>query len=100
MSEFARLKAFVLWFISEPKQELGASAPWTVKLAGNVIDSPTWCGAATTSLCKGRGDPHPSWRRYLVENGSRLTGELGVNLSGLAFVTSQEVPETDLVANK
>ena len=48
MSEIARLQAFVLWFISEPKQELGAPAPWSVKLAGNVIDPPTWCGAAAT----------------------------------------------------
>ena len=52
MSEIARLRAFVLWFSSEPKQELGAPAPWSVKLAGNVIDLPTWCGAATT-LCAG-----------------------------------------------
>ena len=52
MSEFARLRAFVLWFISEPKQEFGAPAPWSMKLAGNVIDPPTWCGAATT-LCAG-----------------------------------------------
>ena len=52
MSEIARLRAFVLWFISEPKQELGAPIPWSVKLAGNVIDPPTWCGAATT-LCAG-----------------------------------------------
>ena len=28
----------MLWFFSEPKQELGAPAPWSVKLAGNVID--------------------------------------------------------------
>ena len=52
MSEIARLRAFVLWFISEPKQELGAPAPWSVKLAGNVIDPPTLCVAATT-LCAG-----------------------------------------------
>ena len=52
MSEFARVRAFVLWFISEPKQELGAPAPWSVKLTDNVIDPPTWCGAATT-LCTG-----------------------------------------------
>ena len=38
-----------------------------MKLAGNVIDPPTWCGAATTSLCGGRGDPHPLWRSSLVE---------------------------------
>ena len=42
----------MLWFSSEPKQELGAPVPWSVKLAGNVIDPPTWCGAATT-LCAG-----------------------------------------------
>ena len=48
----------MLWFISEPKQELGA---------------PTWCGAATTSLCGGRGDPHPLWRSSLVESGAKVT---------------------------
>ena len=71
MSEIARLQAFVLWFISEPKQELGAPAPWSVKLAGNVIDPPTWCGAATTSLCGVRGDPHLLWRSSLVEPGGQ-----------------------------
>ena len=44
-----------------------------VKLAGNVIDPPTWCGAATTSLCGGRGDPHPLWRSSLVEPGAKVT---------------------------
>jgi hypothetical protein len=63
----------VLWFSSEPKQELGAPAPWSVKLAGNVIDPPTWCGAATTPLCGGRGDPHPLWRSSLVEPGAKVT---------------------------
>ena len=72
MSEIARLQTFVLWFISEPKQDLGALAPWRVKLAGNVIDPPTWCGAATTSLCRGRGDPHPLWRSSLVESGGTI----------------------------
>ena len=77
MSEIARLQAFVLWFISEPKQELGAPAPWSVKLAGNVIDPPTWCGVATTSLCggfvekllsgtRGQGDRDCVHRRDLV----------------------------------
>ena len=73
MSEIARLQAFVLWFISEPKQELGAPAPWSMKLAGNVIDPPTWCGAATTPLCGGRGDHHPLWRSSLVEPGAKVT---------------------------
>ena len=29
MSEIARPLAFVLWFFSEPKEELGAQAPWS-----------------------------------------------------------------------
>ena len=73
MSEIARLQAFVLWFISEPSQELGAPAPWSVELADNVIDPPTWCGVAMTSLYGGRGDPHPLWRSSLVESGIKVT---------------------------
>jgi len=42
-------------------------------LAGNVIVPPTWCGAATTILCGGRGDPHPLWRSSLVEIGIKVT---------------------------
>ena len=53
LSEIARLRAFVLWFISEPKQELGAPAPWSVKLAGNVIDPPTWCVERRRHFCAG-----------------------------------------------
>ena len=67
MSEIARLRAFVLWFISEPKQELGTPAPWSVKFAGNVIDPPTWCEPG------GRGDPRPLWRSSLVEIGIKVT---------------------------
>ena len=44
-----------------------------VKLAGNVIDPPTWCGVATTTLCGGHGDPHPLWRSSLVEPGAKVT---------------------------
>ena len=42
-------------------------------LAGNVSDPPTWCGAAWTILCGGRGDPHPLWRSSLVEPGAKVT---------------------------
>ena len=44
-----------------------------VKLTGNVTDPPTWCGAATTTLCRRRGDPHPLWRSSLVEPGAKVT---------------------------
>ena len=73
MREIARLRAFVLRFISKPKQELGVPAPWSVKLASNVIDPPTLCGAATTFLYGGHGDPLPSWTSSLVENGIKVT---------------------------
>ena len=49
------------------RQPLGA---WW--LARNVIDPPTWCGAAWTILCGGRGDPHPLWRSSLVEIGIKV----------------------------
>ena len=29
MSEFARPRAFVLWFLTEPKEDFGAPAPWS-----------------------------------------------------------------------
>ena len=44
-----------------------------LKLADNVNDPPTWCGAAWTALCVGRGDPHPLWRSSLVEPGIKVT---------------------------
>jgi hypothetical protein len=40
------------------------------------------------ALRAGHGDTHPSWRSFLVESGIKVTGELGVSLSGLAFVAS------------
>ena len=30
MSEIARPCAFVLWFLSEPKEDFGAPAPWSI----------------------------------------------------------------------
>ena len=44
-----------------------------LRLAGNVNDPPTWCGAAWTILCGARGDPHPLWRSSLVEPGIKVT---------------------------
>ena len=86
MSEIARLRAFVLWFISEPKQEIGAPAPWRVKLTGNVIDPPTWCGAATAILCGRREDPHHLWRSSLVEPGAEVTVIQCVRRAGAGVV--------------
>ena len=42
----------MLWFSSEPKEDLLRRHLGAVKLAGNIIDPPTWCGAATI-LCAG-----------------------------------------------
>ena len=43
-----------------------------------VFDPPAWCGAASTNLCGGHGDPHPSWRSTLVKIGIKVTVRLGV----------------------
>ena len=73
MSEFARLRAFVLWFFSEPKQELGAPAPWSLEDSpATSCDPPTWCGAATT-LCAGDVET-PSFVEKLL-SGTRGQGD-------------------------
>ena len=48
-----------------------------MKLAGNVVAAPhqvegSMTLPATTSLCGGRGDPHPLWRSSLVEPGAKV----------------------------
>ena len=64
----------MLWFLSEPKEDILERRPLgALWLAGNVIDPPTWCGVATTTLCRGRGDPHLLWRSSLVEPGAKVT---------------------------
>ena len=73
MCEIARPSALVLWFSSEPKEELGAPAPWSCEACrqrhrpSNLV----WRGDDT--LCEGRGDPHPLWRSSLVEPGAKVT---------------------------
>ena len=44
-----------------------------LRLADNVNDPPTWCGAVWTTLCGGCGEPHPLWRSSLVEPGAKVT---------------------------
>ena len=39
MSEFARPRAFVLWFLTEPKEDFGAPAPWSFE--GSPVTSST-----------------------------------------------------------
>ena len=50
------------------RRHLGA-----LKARRHVIDPPTWCGAATTTVCGGHGDPHPLWRSSLVEPRAKVT---------------------------
>ena len=67
----------MLWFLSEPKEDILEHRPLgALWLAGNVIDPPIWCGAATTTLCGGRGDPHPLWRSSLVKIWIKVTAVL------------------------
>ena len=58
MSEIAKLRAFVLWFISEPKQELGAPASFVERRRHFV---------------RGTWRPHLLWRSFLVEPGAKVT---------------------------
>ena len=69
----------MLWFSSEPKQELGAPAPWSFEGSpATSCDPPTWCGAATT-LCAGDVEtPILCGRSSLVEPGANM--DVGVPL--------------------
>ena len=72
VSEWARLCALCFGSRREPPLVLGVPGPWSIGGSpATVIDPPAWCGAAKTSLCGGRGDPHPSWWSSLVEPGPR-----------------------------
>ena len=63
----------MLWFSCEPKEDSVRGPLGALEARRHVIDHPTWCGAATTTLCGGRGDPHPLWRSSLVEPGAMVT---------------------------
>ena len=76
----------MLLFFSEPIKYLGAPAPWSFEARRNVNDPPTWCGAAWTTLCGGRGDP-PSFVEKLL-SGNQDQGDRGVD------------HERDLIAEK
>ena len=63
----------MLWFSSEPKQELGAPAPWSFEGSPAMSCDPlTWCGA-TTTLCAGDVET-PSFVEKLL-SGTRGQGD-------------------------
>ena len=63
----------MLWFSSEPKQELGAPAPWSFEARRQRHQSSDLVWSGDDTLCGGRGDPHPLWRSSLVEPGAKVT---------------------------
>ena len=64
----------MLWFSSEPKQELGAPAPWSLEGSPAMsCDPPTWCGVATTICVGGVETPIFCGRSSLVEPGVKVT---------------------------
>ena len=73
MSEIARLRAFVLWFISEPKPRAWCAGTLErgARRQRHRPSDLVWSGEDT--LCGGRGDPHPLWRSSLVEPGAKVT---------------------------
>ena len=84
------------WVLSEPQACILVSRPLRVLTRWQVFDSPTWCEAALMALCRGHGE----WRSYLVKSRIKVARELGMNLSGRAFITSQGCLEKELVARK
>ena len=73
MSEFARPKAFVLWFLTEPKEDFGAPAPWSFEgsPARHRPSDLVWSG--DDNFVRGTWRPHPLWRSSLVEPGAKVT---------------------------
>ena len=63
----------MLWFSCEPKEDSVRRPLGALEARRHVIDPPTWCGAATTTLCGGRGDPHLLWANSLVESEIKVT---------------------------
>jgi len=61
---------------SEPQVYLSVPPHGALDARRRVFDAPTWCGAMTTALCGGRGDPLPWWRSSSVEIGIKVTGDL------------------------
>ena len=65
MSEIARPCAFVLWFLSEPKEDFGAPAPWSFEgsPARHRPSDLVWSG----------DDNFVQGMRPLVEPGAKVT---------------------------
>ena len=63
----------MLWFLSEPKEDFGAPAPWSFEgsPARHRPSNLVWRG--DDNFVRGRGDPHPLWRTSLVELGAKVT---------------------------
>jgi len=62
------------WFWSESNRVSRCTGLFGVLVARrHVNDPPTWCGAASTTLYGGRGDPLPLWASSLMENGIKVT---------------------------
>ena len=72
MSEIARLRAFVLWFISEPKSRAWCAG--TLEREARRQHRPSdlvWSGDGI--FVRGTWRPHPLWRSSLVEPGTKVT---------------------------
>ena len=72
MSEIARPSAFVLRFFSEPKEDFGAPAPWSIggSPARQRPSGLVWSGV--DNIVRGAETP-PSWARSL--SGKRDQGD-------------------------
>ena len=79
MSEIARSCAFVLWFLSEPKEDFGAPSPWSFEgsPARHRLSDLVWSG--DDNLVRGTWR-HPSFVEKLL-SGTRDQGDRGGSVS-------------------
>ena len=65
MSEIARPCSLVLWFLSEPKEDFGAPAPWSFEGSPTRHRPSDLVWSDNDTLCGGRGEP-PSFVEKLL----------------------------------
>ena len=63
----------MLWFSSEPKQELGAPAPWSFEARRQRHRPSDLVWSGDDIFVRGTWRPHPLWRSSLVEPGAKVT---------------------------
>ena len=73
MSEIARLQALMLWFSSEPKEELGAPTPWSCEARRQRHRPSNLVWSGDDIFVRGTWRPPSFVEKLLVEPGAKVT---------------------------